>query len=212
MKADHLITPILATGCLRQYQCEARQGTANALQQTRGPSHASMQNEGGIVGEDVEDMPYSLRRLTLEEMDRAAIIHRTAFDERLPWLAGMHTPEGDRVYFRERVFVECEVWGAAVDGETIGIVAFREGWIDQLYVLPQHQGRGAGDALLRIAKSAASSSLQLCTFQQNALARRFYEKRGFVAVKLTDGSESHEREPDVLYRWQQSEQPFERGE
>ena len=146
---------------------------------------------------------YSLRRLTLKEMDRAAFIHRAAFDERLPWLAGLRTPEGDQVYFRERVFHECEVWGAA-DGETIGIIAFREGWVDQLYVLPQHQGRGAGDALLGLAK-ATSSDLQLWTFQKNALARRFYEKRGFAAVKETDGSENEEREPDVLYRWHRTD-------
>jgi putative acetyltransferase len=110
---------------------------------------------------------------------------------------------GNRAYFRDHFFVECEVWGAA-DGETIGIIAFREGWIDQLYVLPQHQGRGAGDALLRVAK-AASSSLQLWTFQKNVLARRFYERRGFVAVKEADGSQNDEHEPDVLYRWQQTE-------
>ena len=140
-------------------------------------------------------MSYSLGRMTLEEMDRAAIILRMAFDERLPWFAGLDTPEGDRAYFRERVFVECDVWGAA-DGQIIGITAFREGWIDQLYVLPQHQGRGAGDALLRVAK-AASSGLQLWTFQKNMLARGFYEKRGFVAVKETDGRENKEREPDA---------------
>jgi GNAT superfamily N-acetyltransferase len=148
-------------------------------------------------------MSYLLKRLTLEEMDCAAIIHRAAFDDRLPWLAGLHTAEGDRAYFREHVFIECEVWGA-VDGDTVGIIAFREGWIDQLYVLPQHQRRGAGDALLRVAK-ATSSSLQLWTFQKNLLARRFYERRGFVAVKETDGSQNDEREPDVLYRWQQIE-------
>lgn len=26
--------------------------------------------------------------------ERAAVIHRAAFDERLPWLTGHHTPEG----------------------------------------------------------------------------------------------------------------------
>ena len=97
-------------------------------------------------------------------------------------------------------FAECEVWGAA-DGETIGIVAFRKGWIDQLYVLPEHQGRGAGDALLQLAK-IAFPTLQLWTFQRNILARCFYEKRDFVAIKETDGSDNEEREPDVLYRWQ----------
>lgn len=147
-------------------------------------------------------MTFSLMRLTLEEMDRAAFIHRTSFDERLPWLTGLHTPDQDRAYYRRRVFAECEVWGA-VDKEIIGIVAFREGWIDQLYVLPQFQGLGAGDAQLRVVK-AASSDLRLWTFQKNTLARSFYEKRGFVMVMQTDGRENEEREPDVLYRWQRA--------
>jgi GNAT superfamily N-acetyltransferase len=90
-----------------------------------------------------------------------------------------------------------------VDKEIIGIVAFREGWIDQFYVLPQFQGLGAGDALLRVVK-AAYSDLQLWTFQKNTLARRFYEKRGFVMVMQTDGRDNEEREPDVLYRWQRA--------
>jgi putative acetyltransferase len=145
-------------------------------------------------------MIFSLRRLTLEEMDRAAFIHRTSFDERLPWLTGLHTPDQDRAFYRKRVFTECEVWGAA-DSEVIGFIALRDGWINQFYVLPSHQGLGAGDALLRVAK-AAFPSLHLWTFQKNTPARSFYEKRGFIAVKETDGSDNEEREPDVLYRWQ----------
>jgi putative acetyltransferase len=141
-----------------------------------------------------------VRRLSLDEMDQAAVIHRVAFDERLPWLAGLHTPDDDRWFFRERVFVACEVWGA-IDKAVIGFIAFREGWVDQLYVLPQWQRQGGGQALLRIAK-AASPSLQLWTFQRNTAARRFYERQGFVAVQQTDGSRNEEREPDMLYRWQ----------
>jgi GNAT superfamily N-acetyltransferase len=90
-----------------------------------------------------EAMTFSVRRFILEEMDRAAIIHRTSFKDRLPWLAGLHTPEEDRTYFRERIFASCQVWGAATE-EIVGIIAFREEWIDQLYVLPQHQGQGIG--------------------------------------------------------------------
>jgi GNAT superfamily N-acetyltransferase len=114
-------------------------------------------------------------------MDQAASIHRTAFDERLPWLAGLHTPVADRAFFRDRVFVDCEVWGA-FDEDLIGFIAFREGWIDQFYVLPQRQRQGAGDALLQIAK-ASWSGLSLWTFQRNAAARLFYQRRGFVAVE-----------------------------
>lgn len=57
-----------------------------------------------------------------------------------------------------------------------------------------------GAALLNLAK-AKSESLQLWTFQNNLLALRFYESRGFIAIKQTDGSANEEREPDVLYRW-----------
>ncbi len=146
-------------------------------------------------------MGYVLRRLSQSEMAQAAIIHRTAFDARLPWLAGLHTPDEDRAYFRDHVFAACEVWGA-IEDDVIGFIAFREGWVDQLYVLPERQNQGVGRALLNIAKATAAR-LQLWTFQRNALARRFYEGQGFVAVRETDGSDNDEREPDVLYRWQQ---------
>lgn len=141
----------------------------------------------------------SFRRLLLDEMEEAARVHRAAFDERVPWLAGLHTPEEDHAYFRTQVFARCEVWGAIGAG-LIGFIAFRRGWIEQFYVLPARQGQGIGDALLTIAKDAFPA-LQLWTFQRNAPARRFYEKRGFAALEEGDGSGNEEREPDVLYRW-----------
>lgn len=132
-------------------------------------------------------------------MDAVALIHRTAFDRRLPWLAGLHTPDEDRAFFREHVLNECEVWGCHADA-LIGFIAFRSEWIDQLYVLPEHQAQGAGGALLDLAKSRAAR-LQLWTFQRNTGARRFYEKRGFIAIRETDGRDNEEREPDILYCW-----------
>jgi GNAT superfamily N-acetyltransferase len=106
----------------------------------------------------------------------------------------------DRSYFGEHVFQKCEVWGALDNTRLIGIIAFREGWIDHLYVLPNAQGHGVGTALLDVAKSAFSP-LHLWTFQRNAQARRFYETRGFVLIKETDGTTNEEKEPDALYRW-----------
>src|SRR5882757_4208589 len=95
-----------------------------------------------------------LRQLTLSDMDAAARVHRAAFDDALPWLAGLHTPAEDRWFFRERVFKSCQVWGAFNHAEMIGFIAFREDWIDQLYVHPGHQGRGTGTLLLRVAQDA----------------------------------------------------------
>jgi len=145
-----------------------------------------------------------LRRLELADMNMAARVHRTAFDSALPWLAGLHTPGEDRWFFRERVFGTCDVWGAFDDATMIGMLAFREDWIDQLYVLPTAQGRGIGTGLLEVAQNAFDR-LQLWTFQRNGPARRFYEARGFALVRETDGARNEEKEPDALYVWTRPE-------
>jgi putative acetyltransferase len=142
----------------------------------------------------------TVRRLTEAEMDEAARVLRLSFDDQYPWLAGLHTPEEDRSFFREILYPSCQIWGAGID-ELIGIIAFRPGLIDQLYVRPGYQGQGVGSALLAVAVSQ-SDELELWTFQENNRARRFYEAKGFVAMRETDGSDNEEREPDVLYRWE----------
>jgi ribosomal protein S18 acetylase RimI-like enzyme len=142
----------------------------------------------------------TLRKLQLADMDAAAPIHRAAFDRALPWLAGLHTPAEDRRFFREHVFKSCEIWGAFDATALIGMIAFREGWIDQLYVKPQAQRQGVGTQLLRVAKRSCAS-IRLWTFQRNLAARRFYEGRHFVLVEETDGAGNEEKEPDALYLW-----------
>src|SRR5215467_13341985 len=122
---------------------------------------------------------YLLKQSDLADMAAAATIHRVALNQRLPWLAGLHTPDEDRWFFRERVFPTCTVWGALSKGVTmVGFIAFREGWIDHLYVLPDAQRQGIGSALLEVARSAFPN-LSLWTFQRNRAARDFYEAKGF---------------------------------
>ncbi|MET4067569.1 hypothetical protein ABID58_002358 [Bradyrhizobium sp. S3.2.6] len=77
-----------------------------------------------------------LRPLALADMGAAAQVHRIAFDQAMPWLTGLHTPEEDRWFYRERVFPTCRVWGRFDGDELGGIIAFRDGWIEQLYVRP----------------------------------------------------------------------------
>ncbi len=148
----------------------------------------------------------SIRQLELADMDAAAGVHRTAFDHALPWLAGLHTPDEDRWFYRERVFTGCQVHGAFERGALVGIIAFRSDWIDQLYVLPEVQGRGVGNELLQVAKRAFDC-LQLWTFQRNLSARRFYEARGFALVEQTDGDRNEEKEPDARYIWTHAQVP-----
>lgn len=37
--------------------------------------------------------------------------------------------------------------------------------------------------------------------RKNTPAMRFYTRRGFCLVELSDGSGNEEREPDALYEW-----------
>src|SRR4051795_1784780 len=114
-----------------------------------------------------------LRQLAHSDMDAAARVHRAAFDAALPWLIGLHTEVEDQWFYRNRVFRDCEVWGTFSGIGLCGIIAFREDWLDQLYVLPNAQRRGTGSGLLQVAQNRFAS-LQLWTFQRNAPARRFY--------------------------------------
>jgi GNAT superfamily N-acetyltransferase len=155
-------------------------------------SHAS--------NKDYEPIDRMLRQLELADMSAAARVLRTAFDHALPSLAGLHTPQEDQWFFRERVFKTSEIWGAFDGAAMTGMLAFREDWIDQLYVLPKAQRRGIGTELLQVAQSCFDR-LHLWTFQRNVPARRFYETKGFVLVQETDGTRNEEKEPDALYLW-----------
>lgn len=145
-------------------------------------------------------MVWRYEALNGDALADAARVHRASFDQALPTLAGLHTPEEDRWYWTNILAASCEIWGAFDGTQLAGVIAFRTGWIDQLYVLPTAQRGGAGSGLLRIARER-HPALQLWTFQRNAAARRFYERHGFKTVLETDGAENEEKEPDILLRW-----------
>jgi len=137
-----------------------------------------------------------------DDSDAVAALLRAGLDAVLPHLPALHTPEEDRAFVRDRVFAECDVRVAEVDGAIAGFIATRPGWIDHLYVRPGAWRRGIGSALL-LAGLRDERFVQLWTFQRNEGARRFYERFGFRAVRETDG-ENEEREPDVLYAWERA--------
>lgn len=139
-----------------------------------------------------------LRPATHEDAAAIAVVHRLAMRVSLPFLPELHTPEEDLWFVRERLSAENTVWVAEVEGEVAGYIAFHDGWIDHLFVHPDHQGGGLGPVLLDKALEDGSER-QLWTFQQNTRARAFYEKRGFAAAELTDGEGNEEKTPDVRY-------------
>ena len=98
------------------------------------------------------------------------------------------------------MFKTCQLWGCFEGGELAGFIAFREGWIDHLYACEHHSTGASAQRCSQVAQSKMRS-LNLWTFQRNAMARRFYEKHGFALIKETDGAGNEEKEPDALYTW-----------
>jgi GNAT superfamily N-acetyltransferase len=111
-----------------------------------------------------------------------------------------HSFEEDRVYFRDVILINNDVWVAEAGGEAVAFMAISEDLIDQLFVHPAHQRQGLGKALLEHARNLSPEHLWLFTLQINTKARAFYEKNGFRAVRFGI-SPPPESEPDVEYHW-----------
>jgi putative acetyltransferase len=91
-----------------------------------------------------------LRRLELDDMDAAARVLRTAFGFALAGRSP-HARGRSMVLPRAR-FQGVQVWGAFDSDGLTGVLAFRDGCIDQLYVLPKAWGRGVGTELRRLPR------------------------------------------------------------
>src|SRR4051812_14471497 len=106
-------------------------------------------------------MAFQLRRLRGDEHEEAEGLHRAvAIDP------------------HESPFEDAELWGAFGGGGMLGFIAFRVGWIDQLWVHPDRRRIGVGSALLMVAKESWPA-LKVLAREGDAIAARFYENRGF---------------------------------
>ncbi len=141
-----------------------------------------------------------------DDMYAAAMVRRISLLQRPPWLPDLHTPEEDTGYWRSMLSSDDAVFGARIGDRLVGVIAYGDGWIHQLYVLPDFQGQGVGSALLAHA-AEEMSEIRLWTFQRNLAARGFYEHHGFKAIELTDGRGNEEQEPDILFHRQNQSNP-----
>ncbi len=147
-----------------------------------------------------------LRRATATDGPEIAVLFRRSFGT-LTFLPTLHTPAEDRAHFT-RMAAEQEVWVWEEDDRILGFAAIDgEDEIPALYVAPDVQSRGIGTALFEHLKQRRPRGFRFWVFQQNARARRFYERRGAVAIDFTDGSGNEEREPDALYEWRPERAP-----
>lgn len=150
-------------------------------------------------------MTVTIRRGTAADAAAGAELYlraRRAALGAIPPLA--HDAEDVRGWFASHVVQRLELWVAEDEaGELAGLLVLEDDWLDQLYVDPGRTGQGIGTQLLEVARRERPGGLRLWTFQSNAGAQRFYERRGFTEVLRTDGSENEERSPDILF----SDQP-----
>jgi ribosomal protein S18 acetylase RimI-like enzyme len=146
-----------------------------------------------------------LRPATADDADAIAEVYLRCRRELMPYAPLVHPEPEIRDWIRHVVIPTLDARVALLDGELVGYVVLSRGlecgWIEHLYVLPQRIGQGIGRRLLDDALATLAPPIRLYTFQANALARRFYERLGFRAIALGDGSDNEEQCPDVLYEW-----------
>lgn len=106
----------------------------------------------------------------------------------------------NHIYFLNNILPEqYDIDIALIDEEVVGMIAYNDSEISQLYIHLEYQGIGIGRTLLNKAKAQSSGKLTLYTFEVNENAQRFYEKHGFVIISR--GHENEENLPDIQYEW-----------
>ncbi len=94
-----------------------------------------------------------------------------------------------------------QLYVAELDGAIAAMLAFRmaDKYLDQVFVAPEHQGKGIGKALLAFTRQHLPDEILLRTAVGNTKAIAWYEREGFVRENevMQDGWSG----PRVYYRW-----------
>jgi GNAT superfamily N-acetyltransferase len=146
-------------------------------------------------------MPFTLRYATAADANEVAEVFSASF-RLLSFLPILHSVAEDRWFIANVIFKDCEVVVAEDDSGIVSFLARQAEEVRLLYTRPDRIGRGAGTQLIAEAKKSGVDVLELWCFQANTRARRFYEKRGFRAIRFTDGANNEEKMPDIRYRWE----------
>jgi GNAT superfamily N-acetyltransferase len=144
-------------------------------------------------------MATSIRRATPKDSPDVGEVFLAA-RATMTYLPHLHTDDETRNHFKG-VVESKETWVAERDGKVVGFAVVDGGWLEHLYVHPSRFNTNTGSRLFAQATKQHPQGFQLWAFQQNAGARRFYERHGCALVRLTDGADNEEKLPDALYVW-----------
>ena len=146
-------------------------------------------------------MRFTLRRATASDTKSIANVLSASF-RLLTFLPILHTVEEDRRYIQNVILNECEVTVAEDESGIVSFLAHQREEVRLLHTRPDRIGMGAGTQLIDAEKASGIGALELWCFEANDRARRFYEARGFRAIRFTDGAHNEEQMPDIRYRWE----------
>lgn len=154
------------------------------------------------------DIPFTIRRAVVTDAEAICDVYLASRMSAMPWLTVLHSQDDVRNWLATYVIPFSHVFVAESDkGAILGFASLKDDTLDHLYVRPDMQRHGVGDALLNAVMAQSPERLRLYTFARNTLARRFYEKRGFHQVASSDGARNEEGEPDILLEVEISPKP-----
>lgn len=110
------------------------------------------------------------------------------------------TLEMAQYVFHNMIREKCAIWVGTQDEQIVAYLAMNGSYIDRLYVDPSEWGKGWGSRFILLAKQLSPDGLELHTHQANRVARSFYERHGFKAIKFGI-SPPPESMPDIEYHW-----------
>jgi GNAT superfamily N-acetyltransferase len=144
----------------------------------------------------------NVREARSEDVEAAVLAYESSWDAALAPLIDRRL--GDLVSFEDRVAsfheglaktsADAKVWVAELDGEIVGVAVYARteaetGELRALYVVPDAWGTGAAQELMNAAlaemRSAGLRLAVLWVVEENARARRFYEREGWSADGVT---------------------------
>ncbi|MBO0962335.1 GNAT family N-acetyltransferase [Neobacillus sp. MM2021_6] len=111
----------------------------------------------------------------------------------------IHSFENHQYFLNNILPKQYQIDLALMDDKVVGMIAYNDREINQLYIHIDYQGIGIGQTLLDKVKEHSSGGLTLYTFEVNETAQRFYEKNGFKIIDR--GHENEENLPDIKYEW-----------
>jgi RimJ/RimL family protein N-acetyltransferase len=111
----------------------------------------------------------------------------------------------DQVFFLNHILkMDNKIYIGIHNNKVVGMIAFNENEINQLYIHIDYQEKGLGGKLLELAKAYSKGRLTLYTFEVNHKAQRFYENSGFRIIGR--GYENEENLDDIKYEWVDSDE------